>query len=484
MGAMDGLGAGMAGFTQGLTQSLELIGRQQTLQQQQEHMKQQNKLLQARQTLLDEQINQRKTNAAMGVKLQEALIGGAPKGGQGPMGVDEYPGAPPNPQAAMGIASQMYPQEFSKHLFDQAFPKPQAPINVAPGGTLVSPQGQPIFSAPPAPERPVSVAPGGTLVRPSSGEPIYTAPQTQTEKASDWEVRQRPDGSMVRVHKATGQMMPVEGAGAVKTAQPRTAEDTAAAYAGVPEGQRPSKEQADAMADYLAKRAGKSAEERTIGGLTDEVIQRRTKQAEAIQGVMVKTAQSKAYNAALGKFKAELAEDDTGTSYGAALQEARASGKPLTGTAATDIVKYNQYLRASNALRKEFSDQEILKYVGYGRFQAKQLEQFIQTDPRFMRFMVLNEQLRGTAFGEGGKQLTPFEASVVFGYTPTGREAWGEYYLAKLDEIGPRFEMLMKETLGAAKTPRGKYTPSQMPKAPTDTGGGTDIKSLREKYGY
>jgi hypothetical protein len=238
--------------------------------------------------------------------------------------------------------------------------------------------------------------------------------------------------------------------------------------------------QIEAQADRV-KLISNISEAKALGGLTDEVIEQRSLQAKMIGRVVNGMAQDKAFQTALGKMKAELEKDETGTPYGAAIQEARLEGRPLSGTAATDVVKWNQYLRAANMLRKEYSDQEILKYVGYGKFQAKQLEQFIKTDPRFMRFMVLNEQLRGTAFGEGGKQLTPFEASVVFGYTPTGREAWGEYYTAKLDEIGPRFTQMINETLTAHRTARGKYSPSQVPnaqpggspsgqKAPTATG--------------
>ena len=80
-----------------------------------------------------------------------------------------------------------------------------------------------------------------------------------------------------------------------------------------------------------------------------------------------------------------------------------------------------------------FSDQEIDKYAGFLNRGYRDIKQFIGSvpgmeglsDARYAQFRALSGRLQGTAFGEGGKQLTPFEASVVFAYTPTGKEMGG-----------------------------------------------------------
>lgn len=57
---------------------------------------------------------------------------------------------------------------------------------------------------------------------------------------------------------------------------------------------------------------------------------------------------------------------------------------------------------------------------GFGETPAQK----IQND-RFGTFQTTMAALRQTAFGIGGKQLTPFEAEVVFGFTPNGSELGG-----------------------------------------------------------
>jgi len=70
---------------------------------------------------------------------------------------------------------------------------PKAPVtrSVAPGGALVGPEGNVLYSNPTRPEanRPVSVAPGGTLVNPQTGAPIYTAPNKPDKGTTETELR-------------------------------------------------------------------------------------------------------------------------------------------------------------------------------------------------------------------------------------------------------------------------------------------------------
>jgi len=112
--------------------------------------------------------------------------------------------------------------------------------------------------------------------------------------------------------------------------------------------------------------------------------------------------------------------------------------QPLSATDQQAIQVHTQNLANVSYILKEFSDEEVEKFVGLlnrPKEEAKLIARGVTGrggSERYAQFKAFNERVRGAAFGEGGKQLTPFEAGVVFGFTPTGREAGGSVeYKAK-----------------------------------------------------
>ena len=129
---------------------------------------------------------------------------------------------------------------------------------------------------------------------------------------------------------------------------------------------------------------------------------------------------------------------------------------------------YDNILAAVHEL-DTFSDEEIEKYAGLLNRGARDVKQFLGTipgleglsDARYAHFRALTGRLTGTAFAEGGKQLTPFEASVVFTYTPTGKEVGGPTeFKAKKTQLGQY--TLLRRQLVARYAERG-VNPATVP---------------------
>ena len=115
---------------------------------------------------------------------------------------------------------------------------------------------------------------------------------------------------------------------------------------------------------------------------------------------------------------------------------------------------FDNVLRVTSTLKSEFNPQERARYVGFLRYPANQLAQIVKNNPRFARFQTLVNEAKGQAFSEGGKQLTPFEASVVFGYVPTGKELSVADFEAKLNEADERARFYREATIRNATTKR------------------------------
>lgn len=129
---------------------------------------------------------------------------------------------------------------------------------------------------------------------------------------------------------------------------------------------------------------------------------------------------------------------------------------------------YDNILAAVNEL-DTFSEEEIGKYAGLLNRGARDVKQFLGTipgleglsDERYAHFRALAGRLTGTAFAEGGKQLTPFEAGVVFTYTPTGKEVGGPTeFKAKKNQLGQY--TLLRRQLVARYAERG-INPATVP---------------------
>jgi hypothetical protein len=148
-----------------------------------------------------------------------------------------------------------------------------------------------------------------------------------------------------------------------------------------------------------------------------------------------------------------------------ATAQARATGSTLGGAptaeSVTALANIANVQRVISHLQQSFTPEDVRKYTGILRSKTSRAGQFLRGvvglpgDPRFAQFQTLLGQLRGTAFGEGGKQLTPFEAGVVFNYTPSGFEATPEDFFAKVQQLKERFGFLQDARTRLAKATRG-----------------------------
>ncbi|KKK96232.1 hypothetical protein LCGC14_2664810, partial [marine sediment metagenome] len=166
--------------------------------------------------------------------------------------------------------------------------------------------------------------------------------------------------------------------------------------------------------------------------------------------------------------------------------EGSLKGKPLGETVLLKGTAIKQGIRVASQLRSEFTREERASFVGFLKLPFNKIAQLERKDPNFARFLTLINRAKGAAFGEGGKQLTPFEADVVFGYVPTGEELVAVNFEAKLDSVLSEGPQLYNDLIGLSKTPRGKLKPLVVPSA----GGGSSKgnvsdkeKAVREKFG-
>jgi len=87
----------------------------------------------------------------------------------------------------------------------------------------------------------------------------------------------------------------------------------------------------------------------------------------------------------------------------------------------------------------------------------------IDADKRFNEFKPIMGRLQGTAFGEGGKQLTGTELAVVSQYTPTGSERGGApEVMAKVRNLEAFTKIAREARLYMAKTGRGAIDADQL----------------------
>ncbi len=144
---------------------------------------------------------------------------------------------------------------------------------------------------------------------------------------------------------------------------------------------------------------------------------------------------------------------------------AQAGSRPPTDQEQLAMQSHNQTLAALQQM-KQFTPEEMNRYVGLLQRPGQEALMtlrglpvvggaFGQQDQRFADFKALMGKLQGTAFGEGGKQLTPFEASVVFSYTPTGKEPGGATEIqAKLRALESFTKMARNTRAELARTGR------------------------------
>jgi len=142
--------------------------------------------------------------------------------------------------------------------------------------------------------------------------------------------------------------------------------------------------------------------------------------------------------------------------------------RPLSDQEQGAIGTHNNIL-ASTALLKQFSPQEIALYTGLINRPIAEIKNalagagIIDADKRFNEFKPIMGRLQGTAFGEGGKQLTGTELAVVSQYTPTGSERGGApEVMAKVRNLEAFTKIAREARLYMAKTGRGAIDADQL----------------------
>ena len=137
--------------------------------------------------------------------------------------------------------------------------------------------------------------------------------------------------------------------------------------------------------------------------------------------------------------------------------------KPIEVSQQERISIFENNLRIMQGLTtswQKLTPEQQQKFVGIVNFPLSKLKQFIDqqfkggSDPAFAQFATQIYMAKQLAFQSGGKQLTPFEASVVFGYTPTGEEMSVNDFVAKMTEASINTEDLLRRTAEVATVPR------------------------------
>lgn len=144
------------------------------------------------------------------------------------------------------------------------------------------------------------------------------------------------------------------------------------------------------------------------------------------------------------------------------------SQRPYTDQEQVALGAQNNIL-ASTALLKQFSPEEIAAYTGLINRPIAEAKNALaglglaDADRRFNEFKPIMGRLQGTAFGEGGKQLTGIELAVVQQYTPTGNERGGApEVMAKVRNLEAFTKIARDTRMYLAKTGRGAVDADQV----------------------
>lgn len=152
--------------------------------------------------------------------------------------------------------------------------------------------------------------------------------------------------------------------------------------------------------------------------------------------------------------------------------------RPIEASDRQAIAAMENTLRIATEMKDKYTPQQLQQYVGFMRFPIQRLRQITANDPKFAEFQTLVNMIKGTAFAEGGKQLTPFEASVVFGHVPTGTEFSVSDFVSKLDKTIAQTEFLVNKRYELATTGKGAISKPTMP-APVKP---TEKKTVQQRF--
>lgn len=167
-----------------------------------------------------------------------------------------------------------------------------------------------------------------------------------------------------------------------------------------------------------------------------------------------------------GAINRQIKQDKVDVS--AANQREALANRPYTDVEQGAIGAQNNIL-ASTALLKQFTPAEIAAYTGLINRPVADVKNalaglgIMDADKRFNEFKPIMGRLQGTAFGEGGKQLTGIELSVVQNYTPTGNERGGApEVMAKVRNLEAFTKVARDARMYLAKTGRGMVDADQL----------------------
>lgn len=161
-------------------------------------------------------------------------------------------------------------------------------------------------------------------------------------------------------------------------------------------------------------------------------------------------------------------------------KQAQIGATPLPEEAAKQQTAAAKISAQADTILKGFSPEEIDKFAGvfnqpmqkgksYLQAGAKALGMGSPVDQgerdRFSAWQVALAQLKQVAFDTGGKQLTPFEASVVFGYIPTGNELNGGTEIKqKIENLKTVLRAGADIRMKLAQQGRGNIDPAELDK--------------------
>lgn len=142
---------------------------------------------------------------------------------------------------------------------------------------------------------------------------------------------------------------------------------------------------------------------------------------------------------------------------------ARTGGGPLDADTRQVVGAMQSAIAVMAEMRKEFTPEQRKEFVGVLQNPALRAMQFLKGDPQFARFQALLGRLKKAAFEDAGKQMTPFEFSVVQQYVPQGTELSWEDFEAKL-EMGTAYsEMIIGARRQFAGTTKGGFAREGVP---------------------
>lgn len=285
--------------------------------------------------------------------------------------------------------------------------------------------------------------------------------------SNEWEEYNEPGtGRRMRYNKQTGERTEVSGA--VKTAQPFTE----AAIAGMLSGAIPLPEGVTRDQVLAARNEFISMQGAKTGARTGAAIDAKAERAQKLGEIKIAEELAKRDPRIIQRDldKIDRVQQIT-LKYAPEIEKAKNLSRPMGETAQTQMRLFENTLRSLDQMRREFSDDDLLRYAGIWNRGENYIAQVAGVDQKFQRFLVLNEHLRSTAFQYGGKQLTPFEASVVFGFTPHGREIFKEQYLEKMNLLEERTHFELGRVRDLATTPKRDVVPVVPPGTQQRLGG-------------